>query len=1009
MRYLGIVKQFSNEMGFGIIGTPEGEDVFFYLSNLDHRPPEKLEGTALIFEKRNEKGRSKVFGITYLNNYKDFSLILSYLTKPHSITNVVTVNEQLRHGKLYKRQINLSYDAINISLFQLFKERSRKDTISYFKQYFDETYFDSDNIDFIEFLVLFIDTVKLSNYDNSEHEIKEQINYFLNNIKHQLLLEVWKRKFYTTNLIIKGLIDEEVEELFFEFPESFFIENYTKIEINELDRIMNQTNGSIIVSNILLKKIDELQIINQNEINQLLQTAGRIKEVELAETVKQLLSDKLLQLIIKNDYSNKSKDVIEDFHFIITKLKADIGKPYGEKAISEFNENVNDEIIFLLWQKTRYFEPNASFFEKNYYRLTYDDFINGCEIFHNSYFKNIFSDLEPIKDINAFGLLNCVIIETPVKVINEVLDKLPFAHQVSLWLNYPRMENSLGKLYEANYEITDIYIDSMKITAFFNQLGSIEEAFSSWRLVKGIQYEYSSRTQFDELSEGFRNLNLANRKKLIENILCEQDENVYDFLSSLLNRIDESQVLLLITILLKKIDVEVKISFNEITELILSANISKKIQKEIFEYISQSTSRCNRVRLWLNGHSANVEITEIINEFNTFSKDKQPMLLRKTFSLLHSKKIKSREYFLEQLLTLLDKENINLNVLICLKVLESLETKHEYLHENIISEAVCSYLDENIREVIQINDIFEKCRGRTTLTFGERNKSWSATVEGKKFSVSNNQMIIGDNMYTIDKDTKIVFIDDKSYYFSWLPPVENNIYRILNEIPAGKTFCDAVSSANDERFKRRFYWCCNDKCFAPCQEDHIHLEWNRYSLRDFIKILNLRYEDDKYYRFVSFVNRANRLFRKLQCTTCKKLLKDARTSEFAFYRVTTFHCTNPECKEYHKSVYLNHCLNWRCLNVVDSRISEKCPNGWHICDSCSNCCSQEKIEEQYKNLITNKTFNPNNPRHEKLKHQVDKKLGHLEKGEMFNYKTGEKNKAALKQQHNYTNDEYLPF
>lgn len=180
------------------------------------------------------------------------------------------------------------------------------------------------------------------------------------------------------------------------------------------------------------------------------------------------------------------------------------------------------------------------------------------------------------------------------------------------------------------------------------------------------------------------------------------------------------------------------------------------------------------------------------------------------------------------------------------------------------------------------------------------------------------------------------------------------------EIPNGITFCDAQKSEFDSTLKKQFYWCCNSKCYSPCQNDHLDFEWQKYSLRDFIKILDISFEDDSYYRFASLLNRANRLLQKLQCTSCNRLLRDSRTSEFAFYRVTTFHCTNPNCEEYHKVVYLNHCLNWKCLNVVDSRISEVCPNGWFICDKCDNCCSQEKIDIRYSNLLTNNAFNPNN-------------------------------------------------
>lgn len=271
----------------------------------------------------------------------------------------------------------------------------------------------------------------------------------------------------------------------------------------------------------------------------------------------------------------------------------------------------------------------------------------------------------------------------------------------------------------------------------------------------------------------------------------------------------------------------------------------------------------------------------------------------------------------------------------------------------------------------------------------ETQKGWFLDIEGKEFHVDNDMVSVNGNNYSFDKEKRTIEIEGESYSFKWTKK-ENNLFRKLYGKPIGVAFCDAVITQMDETLNRNFYWCCNSKCYAPCQTDHIHLEWSKYSLRDFIKILKLPFEEDQYYRFVSVVNRANRLMKKLKCTSCNHLLRDTRTSEFAFYRVTTFHCTNSECSKLHEVVYLNHCLNWRCLNVVDSRISVTCPNGWYICDLCNNCCSQVKLEKRLANLITNNAFNPNNLRHQKLKYQVDNQLGHLEREEEFNYKTGER-------------------
>jgi hypothetical protein len=414
-------------------------------------------------------------------------------------------------------------------------------------------------------------------------------------------------------------------------------------------------------------------------------------------------------------------------------------------------------------------------------------------------------------------------------------------------------------------------------------------------------------------------------------------------------------------------------------------------KKEFYSYLYKEVSVSNQIKLVLDDIVNENDIIKLMQYLCISTNKDQFQLLQKIFSVLHADRrlVNSELYINFQRLA--DKPSLNLNVRLALHVVLLLKENSQFVAEKTIFGLVSESLNENIDNFIKISNLLENCSGRTwkSISYTEKKSFWSINIDGRFFNVENNFAIINGQRYELDKENSTVCINDRIYKFKWTK--NDNIFHSENYgTPYGITFCDAVQSQYDDDLKSKFYWCSNNKCFSPCQHDYNPFEWKRYTLRDFIKILNLPFENDLYYRFVSVVNRVNRLLEKLKCNSCNKLMRDAATSEFAFYRVNTFHCTDSNCNEFHKTVYLTHCLNWRCLNIIGTRVSKACPNGWYICDKCDNCCSQEKIDRRYQNLLTNAAFNPNNSRHQKLKLQVDNKLGHLERNEVYSSETGER-------------------
>lgn len=240
------------------------------------------------------------------------------------------------------------------------------------------------------------------------------------------------------------------------------------------------------------------------------------------------------------------------------------------------------------------------------------------------------------------------------------------------------------------------------------------------------------------------------------------------------------------------------------------------------------------------------------------------------------------------------------------------------------------------------------------------------------------------------KHNFLIKLNDGNYF-------QDNVHLLKiekndKEKPIGVQYCCGQKSDGLSNLSQKEFWWCNN---FPCFENNIknHENWENYTLFDFMNILELNMDEQKkdgmivydglYTRFVTFINRFNKLLEKLYCTECNHILYPAESSNFGAYSVTKFICKNENCNCKNKIVYLNHCLNPQCNETIDSRISKKCSNGLYICEKCGSCCSHKMFKIRLDNLKTN---GQNDLRLEQL---VANNEGHLEKAEYFCYKCGQ--------------------
>ncbi|WP_340113668.1 cold shock domain-containing protein [Maribellus mangrovi] len=250
-----------------------------------------------------------------------------------------------------------------------------------------------------------------------------------------------------------------------------------------------------------------------------------------------------------------------------------------------------------------------------------------------------------------------------------------------------------------------------------------------------------------------------------------------------------------------------------------------------------------------------------------------------------------------------------------------------------------------------------------------------------------------------------VELDDRKHYTNNVHLVEYSRYMDGEpNVPKGIQFCEGrKAKKKHQQFNREFWWCTNQECFENCSENHLNLKikidkdserqvWEYYTLLDILKILEINVDETKtnpidyipdghYYKLLGHINAFNRLLRKLYCEECGELLYPTQTSHFALYRDTRFHCENEKCESYKKTIYLNHCLNGECTNIIDSRVSKQCENGLYICDNCGTCCSNDMFKRRLDSLNLTGGY-----AHQALIDNVKNKNGHLEKKEYYCFK-----------------------
>lgn len=321
-----------------------------------------------------------------------------------------------------------------------------------------------------------------------------------------------------------------------------------------------------------------------------------------------------------------------------------------------------------------------------------------------------------------------------------------------------------------------------------------------------------------------------------------------------------------------------------------------------------------KLNLWLDSFSEYYNFEEYINHVKDLTPDQQIIFFKKTIKLIHE----GRSNLSVKDLSRIEGEKIDYTLIVIIHALNDLANEQVTKRETIF-EIIAKQIN-NPNDLLQIRGFFDKCNGRCKAIVDE-----IKDAEGE----------------IISKEVRYEVSDRKPRF------------AVYCDGRKAKTLCTNTGV--------EFWWCENNKCYKPSRELHNSQNWSQYSLWDLLHILNIRFREADYEILLNVINKVNRFLEHLKCRSCNEILRPAKKTNYSFWGVSDFHCTNDICDKKRDTIYISHCLNGKCEGIIDSRDSVKCSPeshadcGWYICNNCNACCNSPQLEKRkwvYENILS---------------------------------------------------------
>lgn len=270
--FIGAVKWFDNNKGFGTLALPSGEELFVHIRRFKVPPEHVIQpGEVIVGDKKPDPKRSGYLAqnCRILKRPEDWKFVISLLDKEH------TVLLPDSHGREQKHNLT------SLTARQLLRIQPKEHILAMLTANFD-VHFDSSI--FIPYAQLIDKSITGVFEKEAACDLLSKVfEYFGKHVSHQILFRVWKESMFR-------YIGYPAEGDY-EIPELVFNLNATEIDCDDLARIITYSFGKSFCSDFVNALFEDIETMDKKDIEPLLPYLEFLENEDSIEKIQTLMQD----------------------------------------------------------------------------------------------------------------------------------------------------------------------------------------------------------------------------------------------------------------------------------------------------------------------------------------------------------------------------------------------------------------------------------------------------------------------------------------------------------------------------------------------------------------------------------------------------------------------------------------------------------------------------------------------------------------------------------------------